>query len=91
MEHPGASEEEVVVEEVGVGRCDAYCQPCVLSVLSPSRFAFQMTERKQADCRSIPVSQRAFCGGWSQTPGPLKAKLGDWREGTTVVNCREGL
>ena len=60
MEHPGASEEEVVVEEVGVGQCDAYCQPCVSSVLSSPRFAFQMTKRKQATAGASQLAKVLF-------------------------------
>ena len=60
MEQAGASEEEVVAEGVGVGQCDAYCQPCVLSVLSSCRFAFQMAKRKQATAGASQLAKVLF-------------------------------
>ena len=60
MEQAGASEEEVVAEGVGVGQCDAYCQPFVLSVLSSSRFAFQMAKRKQATAGASQLAKVLF-------------------------------
>jgi len=59
------------VEEVGLGQCDASCQHCFWV------FSFSDDKVEPVDCRSFPVSQRAFCGGWSQTPGPLKAQSKD--------------
>jgi len=64
VEHPGASEEEeVAVEEVGVGQCDAYCQPCVLSMMSSSCFAFQMTKQKQAIAGASQLANVLFVKG----------------------------
>jgi len=60
VEQPGASEEEVVVEEVGVGQCDAYCQHCVLSVLLSSRFAFQMLKWNQATAGASQLANVLF-------------------------------
>jgi len=42
VEHPGASEEGVVVEEVGIGQCDMVITVCGVWLLS--YFFFQMTK-----------------------------------------------
>jgi len=43
-EHPGASEEGIVVQEVGLGQCDAYCQHHGWSVMSSSFSSFSDDE-----------------------------------------------
>jgi len=40
-------------------------------------FFFSDDKVEPGDCRSILVSQCAFCGGWILTLGPLKGKLRD--------------
>ena len=78
MEHPGASEEAVVVEEVGVGQCDACRQPCVSSVLWSPRFAFQMTKRKRATAGASQLAKVLFVedGVGPQAPRKLSGGTG---------------
>jgi len=48
------------VEEVVIGQCDAYCQRCVLSVMSSSRFPFQMTKWNQATAGASHLANVLF-------------------------------